>query len=332
MPPEKPITPHNNETVRSTTVPFKWPGSKDAKYYHIRVCRREDMKLPYRPCFDVFIKSSEHHSPFAGLFNPNEQYFWQVRVCNKQGLWGKWSPIWKFKWQGPKIPINLKSTIQGQNITISWQPNQQGERPVRYEVYGSNERGFTPSKKEYEVMGLGMQPGNLLCTTTETKLLVVSPEAKKAAMNCSFYRVIAIDETGVASGPSELLELPHPFIYSKPVTKARIDRLYSYQVKTLNCIGDLQYRYAEPIKDFWEKEGYEFELIQKPAWLTVDKNSGLIKGTPGSADKGTHRVTVVCHRTFPHELKEGGYRPSSFLKNSPRFSAEHQQSFELNVR
>jgi hypothetical protein len=292
------------------------------------------MKLAYRPSFDVIITSNEHHCPFPGIFNPDEQYYWQIRVCNKQGVWGKWSPVWKFKWQGPKVPINLKSTIQDQNITISWQPNPRGERPVRYEVYGSNERGFTPSKMRYEVMGLGTQLNNLLCATTGTKKLVVSPDALKPMMtaNCSFYRVIAIDENGVASGPSELLELPHPFIYSKPVTKAEINKPYNYQAKTLNCIGDLQYRYAKPNKKFWEKEGYEFELTEKPAWLSIDKNTGLLTGTPGLNDKGTHRVTVVCHRTFPHELKEGDYRSSYFLKNSPRFHAKHQQSFDLKVR
>jgi len=332
MPPEQPITPANNETVIAATVPFKWPASKEAGYYHIRVCRRKDMKLAYRPCFDVFITSAEHHSPFTGLFNPDEQYFWHVRVCNKQGVWGQWSPTWKFKWQGPKIPTNFKSTIQEQNITISWQPNPKGTRPVKYEIYGSNERGFTPSKTSYEVMGLGTQPGNLLCTTTETKLLVVSPEATKPAMNCSFYRVVAIDKNGVASGPSELLELPHPFIYSNPITKTKVDKPYRYQIKTLECIGDLQFRYAEPNMDFWEEEGYEFELIQKPAWLNIDKSTGLITGTPGLIDKGTHRITVVCHRKFPHELKPGDYRPSDFLKNSPRFSAKYQQNFELNVR
>jgi hypothetical protein len=150
-------------------------------------------------------------------------------------------------------------------------------------------------------------------------------------MNCSFYRVIAVDENGIASGPSNLLELPHPFIYSKPITNTKVDKLYRYQAKTLNCIGDLQYRYAKPNMNFWEKEEYEFELTQKPAWLTVDKNTGLITGTPNLTDKGTHCITVVCHRKFPHELKEGDYRPSNFLKNSPRFSAKHKQSFELNV-
>jgi len=103
-------------------------------------------------------------------------------------------------------------------------------------------------------MGLGTQTRNLLCTTSETKLLVVSPDATKLNMNCSFYRVVAVDENGVASGPSELLELPHPFIYSKPITTTEVNKPYRYQVKTLKCIGDLQYRYAEPNMDFWEEE------------------------------------------------------------------------------
>jgi hypothetical protein len=163
-------------------------------------------------------------------------------------------------------------------------------------------------------------------------LLVVSPDAKKPAMNCSFYRVVAVDKNGVTSGPSELLELPHPFIYSKPVTLAKVGKSYCYKVKTLNCIGDLQFRYAKPNKKFWEKEGYEFELTEKPAWLSVDKDTGLITGTPDLTDKGIHRVNVLCHRTFPHELKEGDYRPSYFLKNSPRFKATHKQSFDLNIR
>ena len=207
-----------------------------------------------------------------------------------------------------------------------------GTRPVRYEVYGSNERGFTPSKKKYEVIGLGTQPGNLICTIAGTQLLVVSPEATKQNMNCSFYRVVAVDENGVASGPSELLELPHPFIYSKPVATVDVHKSYCYEVKTLKCIGDLQFRYAKPNTKFWEEEGYEFEFIENPAWLSIDKDTGLITGTPDSSDKGTHNITVVCHRKFPYELREGDYRPSYFLKNDPRFQSSHEQTLELKVR
>jgi len=331
-PPAEPITPKHGETVRATTVPFKWAPGDQAKCYHIRVSRRRDMKLAYRPSFDAIIESAEHRSPFAGLFNPAEQYYWQVRVCNKQGVWGRWSPVWRFKWQGPRIPTDLEHSIKGNRINISWKPNRRGTRPVKYEVYGSNERGFTPSKDSYEVMGLNTQPGNLLRTTTETELQVVSPDPAGLGMNCSFYRVVAVDSDGVASGPSELLELPHPFIYSKPATAAKVGEPYRYKAKTLSCIGDLQYRYAQPNVAFWESEGYEFELTERPAWLSVDRNSGALTGTPDPGDQGTSRVTVVCHRRFPRELKPGDHRPSYFLKDARRFQASHKQTFELTVR
>lgn len=331
-PPKEPSTPRHGETVRATTVPFRWTPSVQAKHYHIRVSRREDMKLAYRPSFDAIIESAEHHSPFAGLFNPDEQYYWQVRVCNTQGVWGEWSPVWNFRWEGPRIPVNIKYAIEGDIITVSWKPNPRGTRPVRYEVYGSNERGFTPSRESYEVMGLGMQPGNLLCTTTETTMPVVSAETAQPGMNCSFYRVVAVDSEGVAGGPSELLELPHPFIYSTPVATAEVGESYRYEVRTLSCIGDLQHRYAQPNMAFWETESYECELTEKPTWLSVDKGTNTLVGTPGPNDRGAHRVTVVCHRSFPRELRPGDYRASDFLKNAPRFQSSHQQTFELNVR
>ena len=151
-------------------------------------------------------------------------------------------------------------------------------------------------------------------------------------MNCSFYRVIAVDGNGVASGPCELLELPHPFVYSKPVTEARVGRPYLYRVRTLSCIGDLQFRYAQPNMAFWEEEGYQFELGEKPAWLGVDKSTGALTGTPGSNDRGSCRVTVTCRRTWPRELKPADHRSSYFLKDAPRFQSSCRQSFELNVR
>jgi len=332
-PPAEPISPRPGEkTVRTTTVPFKWAPGKEAKRYHIRVSRRQDMKLAYRPCFDVIVTSPELHCPFAGMFNPDEQYYWHVRACNKEGVWGPWSGVWRFSWQGPRIPTELSHVIEDGKITISWEPNARGTRPMQYEVYGSNERGFTPSKKRYEVMGRGTQPANMLCATTKTELPVVYEDAAEPGMNCSFYRVIAVDGNGVASGPCELLELPHPFVYSKPVTEARVGKPYLYKVRTLSCIGDLQYRYAQTNMAFWEEEGYQFELGEKPAWLSVDKSTGTLTGTPCSNDRGFHRVTVVCRRIFPRELKPADHRSSYFRKDAPRFQSSCRQTFELNVR
>jgi len=70
----------------------------------------------------------------------------------------------------------------------------------------------------------------------------------------------------------------------------------------------------------------------KPAWLSVEKDAGVLAGTPGPGDQGTARITLVCNRRFPHELKSGDHRPSSFVKDAPRFQASHQQTFDLTVR
>lgn len=331
-PPQQPLSPRPGQSVASTTVPFAWPVSVEARRYWIQVSRRPDMQLIYRPCFDVIIEAAEHEAPFAGLFNPNEPYYWRVRAGDRHGVWGDWSPIWQFTWQGPCIPVDMKHEIRGQEIDISWEPNPGGTRPVRYEVYGCNERGFTPSKRPYAVHGLDKQPANLLGTTTETYLTVVSPNRAEAGMNCSFYRVVALDTNDVASGPSALIELPHPFIYSRPVLSASAGELYQYELKSLSCLGDLQYRYAKPGYAFWEVEGYAFELIEGSAWLRLSQQSNTLIGTPTDQDRGRHRVTVVCRRTYPKELKADHYRSSYFLKDKAKFSAEVEQAFDIQVK
>ncbi len=330
-PPASPLSPADNATVAATTVAFRWPAAEDAVCYHIHVSRRPDMRLPFRPCFDVIIDSTEHESPFAGLFNPDQTYYWRVRPCDQHGVWGRWSPAWKFRWSGPRVPVDGNYEVSGRGITISWKANPRGSRPVHYEVYGSNERGFTPSKSAYEVVGLGRQEGNLLATTDQTRLTVVCPDAAPP-YNCSFYRVVAVDAAGVASGPSGQIELPHPFLYSLPPETAAVGRPYRYQVTTLKCLGDLQHRYTGPGYAFWETEGCRFELAEGPSWLAVDPESGLLSGTPTEEDRGVHRVTITGRRTYPRELKPGDDRSSGFVKEGPAFQALDQQTFDLTVR
>ena len=89
---------------------------------------------------------------------------------------------------------------------------------------------------------------------------------------------------------------------------------------------------AEPGYAFWEVEGCEFELADGPEWLGLDPLTNTLCGTPGQQDTGTHRVTVVCHRTYPQELKEDDYRSSYFLKDKAEFSAQTEQTFELQVK
>ncbi len=331
-PPQRPLEPEDGATVRASTFPFRWPSVDAAASYHIRVSRSEDMRLPYRPAFDVIVDSCEHHAPFTGLFNPEETYYWRVRPCNAHGVWGAWSPVWQFTWQGPRIPVEVKAEIHDGRITLSWSPNPRGERPVRYVVHGSDERGFTPSDTPYDVVGLGRRGETVVAFTDMTSLEVVSAGAKGKGTNRAFYRVVAIDANGTASGPSALVELPHPFLYSKPGTTAQVGQPYQYEAKTLQCLGDLQHRYAAPVAAFWETEGYEFRLAEGPDWLTVDPDSGVVSGTPSEEDVGVHPVRLECHRRYPREVKPGDYRPSYFLKDAAEFQASDTQTFEVTVR
>ena len=331
-PPAKPITPADGAKVAATTVPFEWPDNPDATHYHIQVSRRPDMRLPYRPCFDVIIDSTKHESPFSGIFNPDEAYYWRVRPRNRQGVWGSWSSVWQFEWFGPCVPVGAKYEIRDREIDISWEPNPHGAQPARYEVYGSNERGFTPSRRTHDVFGLGPREANLLASTRDTQMTVVSPDHNKPNTNCSFYRVVAIDANGVASGPSSIIELPHPFIYSAPIQAATAAAPYHYQAKSLTCLGDLQYRYTKPGYDYWEVEGHEYELIAGPAWLEMNAKTGQLTGIPTEHDVGAHKITIVCRRTYPQEIKTDDERSKCFLKNHERFQAKHQQTFDLKVK
>lgn len=330
-PPERPDFPEHCDLVMRPTIPFDWPAVADADLYHLQVSRRPDMRLAYRPTFDVMVEQSELHSPFPGLFNPDEDYFWRVKARNSAGVWGDWSEVWSFRWEGPRVPVDLVAQIEGEEIIIAWQPNPRGPPPTHYEIYGSDERGFTPSKTVYQVQGLGEQPANFLGATKETCYLVVSDDATHSALNRSFYRVVAVDRNGVAGGPSQLLELPHPFIFSKPVAVAHTNAPYRYQARSLTSCGDLQKRYVQPIFDYWEREGCAYEMVAGPAWLSIDAETGVLSGIPPAAARGAHAVTIVCRRTYPFEQGPDEPQAALFQKGDERFQAEHRQTFELVV-
>ena len=146
-PPDKPLFPEQDAVVRASTFALRWPAVSGAARYHIQMSRTPDMRLPYRPCFDTIIEGTSHGSPVTGLFSPDVDYYWRIRPQDKHGVWGKWSPVWHFRWDGPRVPVNLKHHVQENGeITITWEPNPRGPRPVAYEVYGSDEKGFSISK------------------------------------------------------------------------------------------------------------------------------------------------------------------------------------------
>ena len=330
--PARAVFPRPDAVVRSTTFDFQWSAVPDAERYHIQVSRRQDLKQPYRPCFDVIVEGNRHGSPFAGMFSPGVDYYWRIRSRNRQGLWGQWSRTWRFRWDGPRVPVNVQQHRKGSKIAISWGPNPLGPRPVCYDVYGSDERGFSISKERYYVKGLGERPSNFVARTTDTEMAAVAEDGDLPNLNKSFYRVVAIDENGTESGCSDLVELPHPWVYSKPVRIAAVGVPYRYEVRTLRCLGDLQYRYVKGHYAFWEKEAYEFELVSGPKWLSLNTETGELSGTPATRDVGSVAVEVLAIRLYPDEIASDERLAESFQKTADRFQASHRQRFRIRVR
>ena len=293
-----PQSPQPGASIGDSLVTFSWPPQQEADRYHLQVSRRSDFRYPYRPSLDVIIPSNKWTVPYTGIFSPDTTYFWRLRCRDRWGVWGAWSKPWTFAWQGPRVPMNVRFERGGATITLHWQANPRGERPVKYEVYGSDEKGFSIHKTEHQVLGRGNVPGNFFDETTATSLVVVSPTATSANANRVYYRVVAIDADGTASGCSDYAELPHPFVYTQPATSANVGRRYTYKVRSLRSLGDYQCRQDPDVNvkkyayRFWHTEENSFKLADGSDWLTMDEQTGVLSGIPKSGDVGKASVTV----------------------------------------
>ena len=330
-PPKQPelVHPDDGRIVKDDWIKFKWNKVPGADKYHLRVSRRPDLRTTYRPCYDIIIEETEFENPRTGLFNPDETYYWSVCALNKEGLWGEWSSIQKFSRSGPRPPIDLNTFSRDGKIYLTWKPNPRGNRPVRYEVYAGDIKGFKPSKTKYNIISIGEVPSNFVTETQETEILIVSDNSLDNAPNKSSYRIIAVDKNGTSGGSSWPLELTRPFIYSKPLLEAKVGKSYKYKVLTLKSLGDLQQRYQG--QAFWEREDYEFSMTEAPEWLTINRRTGIISGKPGMSDIGKTQITINVKNTFPYELKNEDSRSDGFVKSIPEYQTNDKQTFILTV-
>ena len=305
------------------------PDNNDIVDYHIQVSDREDMRWPLSPNFDKLLSQTkwkgktEWTVPYIGLLNPGKKYFWRVRAKNVTGVWSQWSQTYCFSCLSPGVPSNLELiTLPAKNqVYLTWQPSLFGTKPVKYKIFASNEKGFTISDRKYQVrIGRGFcrtfkewaakrhiklstrtphadeiletEP-NYMATTPNTKYMVAGPGLEISNANKAYYRVVAVDENGRLSGPSDYAEAPRPFIYSKPPLRATLNRLFVYQLKTIYSLGDLSCKGQVGYKPaFWDREYPVFSMLEGPAWLVMDKVTGRLSGRPGPLDLGRHRVTI----------------------------------------
>ena len=301
------IYPPDGRTLRDEKLTYKWQSVDEAETYQFQVSRDPALRWPYRASFDVVYNKTEYRVPFWGIYSPDEDYYWRVRARNDKGIWGGWSEVRTFWWSGPCVPKNVKLTNNDGRFTLSWEPNPRGRRPVVYEVYGSNIKGFSVSKEPYEIETLGTVPTNYLGRTTSTNMIVAGHRAADNIptgvenpdnLNRCYYRVVAIDEYGTHSGCSAYAEMPHPYIWTAPPTTVRAGHDYCYQPGLIHSLGDLQYRYVEPNCKFWEREQLSFSLLKAPEWLDIDSETGRLTGTAPVNDTGLHLVSIQATATF----------------------------------
>ncbi|HLW66745.1 MAG TPA: hypothetical protein VKS79_15630, partial [Gemmataceae bacterium] len=245
--------------------------------------------------------------PGPGLLSPEREYLWRVRAKNSKGVWGDWSSEWSFFAGGPAQPVEvrLEPTKEKDNkLVLRWKPNSKGSAPEKYRIYGSDEKGFSVADKPYR-RNVGQSkdvaaeaPANFVAETTNTELVVIGAGVDVPNANRAFYRVVAVDEGGKRSGPSDYAAAPRPLICSKTPAAAKVGAEFRYQVATIRSLGDLRLHMVDgkEVANFWDIEKPRFALVKGPAWLRIDEATGLLHGMPDTAGYADVEVKVTVER------------------------------------
>src|SRR6185312_1867728 len=251
-PPEAPgaIYPPDGGQAEGTDFAFHWSVPKDPDGdkiadYHFMLANRPDMRWPLSTNFDKLISrtadkgKAQYTLPGAGLLTGGKTYYWRVQAKDAKGVWGRWSKTSSFTPQAPNYPLKIALNYdKGMGIgTLTWKANPVGQKPVKYRVYGSNEKGFSVSDVPYTVsIGVSKElkpefPANFIGETTATELVVMGDGAPSPNANRTYYRVVAVDAQGKRSGPSDYATAPRPTIHGKLVAQAKVGTEYRCQLQ-----------------------------------------------------------------------------------------------------
>jgi hypothetical protein len=194
---------------------------------------------------------------------------------------------------------------------LRWQPNRLGRQPVAYRIYGSDEKGFSTSDEAFEVAAgvydfrkkeASKPPtrfaANFLTETSAEALAVIGADVQLPA-NKAYYRVVAVDEKGNRSGPSDYAAAPRPAIFTTPLAQARAGTEYRHQVRAIRSLGDVRTRVVDgrEVMNYWDVEQLRFHIEKGPGWLTIDEATGVLSGRP--TREGRDEVVVAV--TLEHE-------------------------------
>ena len=332
--PASPVAPADGGEADGTDVVFAWaappaPEGGTVADYQFELSPRADMRLPLSMSFYKLISRTadavqskdkdgrekvtvkpQYTVPQPGLLTPGRKYYWHVRAMDDHGAWGPWSATWSFAPRGPACPVDVTldfDAAKGAGV-LRWKANPAGQPPARYRVYGSDEKGFTASDEPFQSsvgvtkteMAAWAQrfPANFIAEVTGTELAVLGAGATAPAANKTYYRVVAVDERGKRSGPSDFAAAPRPVVFSAPVTAAKVGAEYRYPLAFNKSLGDLTARMKDnnQVTGYFDIDKPKFSLDQAPAWLKIDPATGLLSGTPDAAGAAKVAVTVALER------------------------------------
>jgi hypothetical protein len=316
--PPAPVFPAEGGRTDGTDLLFRWRAPQAAEEdsiadYHFELSERADLAWPLSSNFSKLVSKTadrgqpRYRVPYSGLLTPGRMYYWRVRARNGKGVWGPWSKTWSFTPDGPAQPVEVTlepaKGAEGK-VMLRWKPNAVGRKPVKYRVYGSDEKGFSVSDQQYQ-RNVGQSKdvparasANFVAETSNTELVVLGAGVDLPNANKAFYRVVAVDDQGKRSGPSDYAASPRPFISSKPPNTARVGREFRYRVSSIRSLGDLRLRIVEgkEVASFWDIEKPRFVLVRGPAWLRMEK-TGVLRGVPDAAGTATVVVKVTLERS-----------------------------------
>lgn len=315
--PLSPTFPPDKGEAEGTHLVFCWTAPKNADKagivdYHFELAERPDMSWPLSPTFYKLISKTadrgkpQYTLPHGGLLAVDRKYYWRVRAKNARGVWGPWSATWSFTPRGPSSPTDVLLDIdrdRGIGV-LRWKPHLTGRKPAKYRIYGSDENGFTISDTPYKaIVGVSKmvsadRSANYMTEVRATEAAVIGAEINLPNANRAYYRVVAVDEKGNRSGPSDFAEAPRPLLWSRPVTAAKVGSEYRYALSTIRSLGDLRTRVVDgkETMNYWDIESPRFALQQGPTWLKIDEQTGVLSGVPLSPGKVVISVTATIDR------------------------------------
>jgi len=310
--------PADGGRTDSTDVAFEWRPAEDSDGdaiadYHFQLADRPDMAWPLSSNFEKLVSNTSERGkaryrlPQTGLLTPGQTYYWRVRAKDAQGVWGPWSATWSFTAGGPVPPTDVRlEPLPGDStrVALRWKPASGGEKPVKYRVYGSDEKGFSVSDEAYLVnVGASDLPrkfvANFAAETADTELVVLGPGLDVPNANRAFYRVVAVDAAGKRSGPSDYTAAPRPFVTTRPTDRATVGSAYKGSLATVRSLGDLR-SYQSGQKSewrFWEIETPRFVLVKGPGWLRLDEKTGALTGVPDAEGAADVEAKITLERT-----------------------------------